>query len=98
MGGLANRMRVICKLRMVANKAHVPLEVLWVANGDVGAKWCDIFEQPKDFTVKEVSESYKHEYYSAKWYKNSIHYVWAWMHQYTWLPYNIVEKLDEDTS
>lgn len=98
MGGLANRMRVIGKLRIVANAAHVPMEVIWVANGDAGAKWCEIFEQPKDFTVKDVPEPYKHEYYSAKWYKNIRHYLWAWIHRYTWLPYNIVEKLDEDTS
>lgn len=55
MGGLANRMRVIGKLRMVANLAHVPIEVLWVSNNDVGAKWGEIFEQPKDFSVMEVS-------------------------------------------
>jgi len=97
MGGLANRMRVIGKLRMVANEAQVPMEVLWVCNGDVGSKWSEIFEQPKDFVVTEVSGSYKHEYYSAKWYKNSIHHVWAWLHRYTWLPYNIVEKMDDDT-
>ncbi len=98
MGGLANRMRVIGKLRMVANEAHVPMEVLWVSNDDAGAKWCEIFEQPKDFVIKEVSGSYKHEYYSAKWYKNIHHYVWALIHRYIWLPYNIVEKMDEDTS
>lgn len=98
MGGLANRMRVIGKLRMVANLAHVPMEVLWVSNNDVGAKWGEIFVQPKDFSVMEVSGAYKHEYYSAKWYKNIIHYVWAWLHRYDWLPYNVVEQMDDDTS
>ena len=98
MGGLANRMRVIGKLRMVANKAHIPMEVLWVSNNAAGAKWSDIFELPEDFVVKEESGHYKHEYYSAKWYRNIVHRVWAWMHRYTWLPYNIVEKMDEDTS
>ena len=98
MGGLANRMRVIGRLRVLANKAHVPMEVLWVSNSDVGAKWCEIFEEPVDFTIREQSGSYQHEYFFAKWYKNIIHHVWAWMHRYTWLPYNIVEKLDEDTS
>lgn len=98
MGGLANRMRVIGKLRMVANEAHVPMEVLWVSNKDVGAEWREIFEQPMDFVIREISGPYRHEYYSAKWYKNIHHYLWAWLHRYTWLPYNIVEKLDEDTS
>ena len=55
MGGLANRMRVIGKLRMVANDAQVPMEVLWVSNSDVGAKWSEIFEQPKDFVATEVT-------------------------------------------
>ena len=98
MGGLANRMRVIGMLRMLANEAHVPMEVIWVANNDAQAKWCDIFEQPKDFVVTETSGPYKHEYYSSKWYKNILHYVWAWLYGYIWLPYNIVEKMDEDNS
>ena len=98
MGGLANRMRVIGRLREMANEAQVPMEVLWVSNDDAAAKWGEIFERPKDFAVKEVSGPYQHEYYSAKWYKNIIHRIWAWSHRYIWLPYNVVEKLDEDTS
>ena len=98
MGGLANRMRVIGMLRMLANEAHVPMEVVWRSNGDVGSKWCEIFEQPIDFVITEASESYQHEYLSPKWYKNIPHRMWAAWHRYEWLPYNVVEQMDEDTS
>ena len=101
MGGLANRMRVIGALRHVAQQAEVPLEVRWVNNKDLGANWQNLFKAPSDFLIEEVSSNrggYSHEYYSKKWYKNLPHQLWALLHGYVWLPYNIVEQMDEDTS
>lgn len=101
MGGLANRMRVIGVFRHVAQRADVPLEVRWVNNKDLGAEWRDLFETPSDFVVRECKSKhgrYNHEFYSKKWYKNIPHRLWALLHGYEWLPYNVVEQMDEDTS
>lgn len=101
MGGLANRMRVVAVLRQVAQQAGVPFEVRWVKNSDLGAKWQDLFEASSDYVIKEcvsIHGGYSHEYYSKKWYKNIPHRFWALLHGYVWLPYNIVEQMDEDTT
>ena len=96
MGGLANRMRVIGMLRMVAKAAEVPMEVRWVKNADVGAQWTDIFEKPADFVVKDTPQGgkYQHCYKSAKWYRNLLHQMWAYIHRYEWYPYNLIETMD----
>lgn len=95
MGGLANRMRVIGMLRMVAKATQVPLEVHWVKNVDAGAQWADIFEEPTDFIVKDITQEqkYQHAYKSSMWYGNLKHHVWAHIHHYEWYPYNLIETM-----
>ena len=96
MGGLANRMRVIGMLRMLAQTVDAPMEVLWVKNADVGAQWADIFDAPTDFIVKDTPQGgkYQHCYKSSRWYRNLWHHIWAFLHGYTWYPYNVIETMD----
>lgn len=97
MGGLANRMRAISVCYDWAKDAGVELVVEWAKTWDMGARWRDLFEYPEGITIREIGDGdkYPHFFQFKRWYRNFPHRLWAWLHDYVWLPYNVMEVLDD---